>query len=30
VADKPGTFTAYCTVPCGAGHPDMKAKLVVE
>ncbi|MBI2574314.1 cupredoxin domain-containing protein [Candidatus Woesearchaeota archaeon] len=30
VADKPGTFTAYCSVPCGAGHPDMKAKLVVE
>lgn len=30
VADKSGTFTAYCSVPCGAGHTDMKAKLVVE
>lgn len=30
VADKAGTFTAYCSVPCGAGHTGMRAKLVVE
>lgn len=29
VADKAGTFTFYCTVPCGPGHPDMKGTLVV-
>ena len=29
VADKPGTFTGYCTVPCGKGHSNMRAKLVV-
>lgn len=29
VADKAGTFTIYCSVPCGSGHRDMKATLVV-
>ena len=29
VADKVGTFTIYCSVPCGSGHRDMKATLVV-
>ncbi len=30
VADKKGTFTFLCSVQCGAGHPDMRGKLVVE
>ena len=30
VADKPGTYTFFCSVFCGAGHPDMKGKLVVQ
>lgn len=30
VADKKGTFTFRCSVQCGAGHPDMRGKLVVE
>ena len=30
VADKKGTFTFYCSVPCGSGHRSMKGELVVE
>ena len=30
VADKAGTYTFFCTVQCGAGHPNMRGKLVVE
>ncbi len=30
VADKRGTFTFYCTVFCGTGHPDHKGQLVVK
>ena len=30
VADKQGTFTAFCSVFCGAGHSDMKGKLIVK
>jgi cytochrome c oxidase subunit 2 len=29
VADKVGTFTFYCSVFCGDGHPEMAGKLVV-
>ena len=29
-ADKPGTFTAFCSVFCGSGHSGMKGKLVVN
>ena len=29
-ADKPGTFTYYCNVPCGTGHRDMRGTLYVE
>ena len=28
-ADKKGTFTFKCNVPCGAGHKDMTGTLVV-
>ncbi len=28
--DKAGTYDIFCTFPCGAGHVNMKAKLVVE
>lgn len=30
VADKPGTFTMYCSVPCGSGHGSMRGKFIVE
>ncbi len=30
VADKAGTFTFSCNVPCGAGHKAMTGTLVVE
>jgi cytochrome c oxidase subunit 2 len=30
IADKKGTFTFACSVPCGSGHPNMKGKLVVD
>jgi cytochrome c oxidase subunit II len=30
VADKAGTFTFRCTVPCGEGHRDMAGTLVVQ
>jgi len=29
-ADKEGTFTAYCSVFCGAGHSGMKGKIIVK
>ena len=30
VADKSGTFTFFCSVPCGVGHTGMNGKLIVE
>ena len=30
VADKKGTFTTHCSVPCGSGHSSMKGTLIVE
>lgn len=30
VADKQGTFTFYCTVFCGTGHPNHRGTLIVE
>lgn len=30
VADKTGTFTFTCSVPCGSGHGRMSGQLVVE
>ncbi len=30
VADKVGTFTFACSVPCGRGHGGMRGQLVVE
>lgn len=29
-ADKAGTYDIICTIPCGPGHMNMKAKLIVE
>lgn len=29
VADKTGSFTWHCEIPCGEGHTAMKGKLVV-
>lgn len=29
-ADREGTFTAFCSVFCGAGHSNMKGKLIVK
>ncbi|MFF2481532.1 cytochrome C oxidase subunit II [Paenibacillus sp. NPDC058071] len=28
--DKPGEYIIHCSVPCGAGHTEMKTKLIVE
>ncbi|MBH5317341.1 cupredoxin domain-containing protein [Paenibacillus sp. GSMTC-2017] len=28
--DEPGTYDMICSIPCGAGHRLMKAKLIVE
>ncbi|WP_237096567.1 cupredoxin domain-containing protein [Paenibacillus dendritiformis] len=28
--DKPGTYEFYCTILCGPGHKDMRAKLIVD
>jgi cytochrome c oxidase subunit II len=28
--DKPGTYEIICSLPCGAGHTDMKSKLIVQ
>ena len=30
VADKTGTFTFRCSVPCGAGHREMTGTLIVK
>ena len=30
VADKEGTFTAFCSVFCGSGHNRMKGKIIVK
>jgi len=30
VADKKGTFTFSCNVPCGRGHGGMRGTLIVE
>lgn len=30
VAEKPGTYTFFCTVFCGTGHPNHKGTLIVE
>jgi cytochrome c oxidase subunit 2 len=30
IADKKGTFTFSCSVPCGSGHSSMKGTLIVE
>lgn len=30
VASKQGTFTWFCSIPCGSGHGDMEGKLVIE
>jgi len=27
---EPGTYHIFCSVPCGVGHTQMKAKIVVE
>ena len=29
-ADKEGTFIAFCSVFCGAGHSGMKGKIIVK
>ncbi|OGH92220.1 MAG: hypothetical protein A2534_01785 [Candidatus Magasanikbacteria bacterium RIFOXYD2_FULL_39_9] len=29
-ADKSGTFTYSCNIPCGAGHKAMSGKLIIE
>jgi len=29
-ADKSGTYTFYCSVPCGAGHTSMRGRLIVK
>lgn len=28
--DKPGTYEVECILPCGPGHGDMKAKVIVQ
>ena len=30
LADKEGTFTSFCSVFCGAGHSNMKGKIIVK
>ncbi len=30
IADKKGTFTFRCTIPCGSGHSGMSGKLIVQ
>jgi len=30
VANQKGTFSFFCTVPCGSGHSTMKGTLIVE
>jgi len=29
VADKPGIFEFYCSIPCGEGHSEMTGQLIV-
>lgn len=28
--DQAGTFDAFCSVPCGEGHADMKATIIIQ
>lgn len=28
--DRAGTFSLFCSIPCGAGHRDMKGSIVVQ
>ncbi|GAB3806002.1 cupredoxin domain-containing protein [Virgibacillus kimchii] len=28
--DEPGEYTIYCNIPCGEGHDDMVATLIVQ
>ncbi|MCF3942274.1 cytochrome C oxidase subunit II [Oceanobacillus alkalisoli] len=28
--EEPGEYTIYCNIPCGQGHSDMVAKLIVQ
>ena len=30
IADTPGEFTFYCSIPCGSGHGRMRGKLIVN
>lgn len=30
IADKPGEFRFFCSIPCGRGHGSMAGKLVVR
>ena len=30
IADKAGTFTFYCSIPCGRDHGAMRGKLIVN
>lgn len=30
IADKQGTFTFSCSVPCGSGHGGMRGQLIVK
>ena len=30
IADKAGTFTFYCNIPCGYGHGGMQGTLIVK
>ena len=30
VADTKGTFSFFCSIPCGSGHSQMKGTLIVE
>ena len=30
IADKKGTFTFSCSIPCGSGHLNMRGTLIVD
>jgi len=30
IADKEGTFTAYCSIYCGTGHSEMESRFIVN
>lgn len=30
IADKKGTFTFYCNIPCGSGHSSMRGQLIIK